>query len=168
MSAVRFIPKRIEGRHVLIALFAFFGVTFLVNGIFLYFAVGTFNGFETTDAYRRGLTYNERIAADTAQAVLGWQPVVRYEGGKQQLIVEVPDAQGRRLAGLTILGEVRRPVTDIEDRDVTLRESAPARYSVPLKLAAGQWVLSARIFEHGASGKVAFRFKQRFWVKESP
>jgi nitrogen fixation protein FixH len=168
MSAVRLIPEKIEGRHVLFALLAFFGVTFLVNGIFLYYAVGTFNGFETTDAYRKGVTYNERIASEAAQATHGWKPLVRYEVEGQQLIVEVRDRQGRGVAGLVVMGEVRRPVTDSEDREVTLHESAPARYAVSLKLAAGQWIFSGRIFETGKSGRAAFRFKQRLWVRTSP
>ena len=49
----RLFPERIEGRHVLLALLGFFGFMLLANGIFLYYAVGTFNGFETTDAYRK-------------------------------------------------------------------------------------------------------------------
>lgn len=166
MSTSRFIPKKIEGRHVLMALSAFFGMMFIVNGILTYYAVGTFNGFETTDAYRKGLSYNDRIALDTAQALNGWQPVVRYEGEKQKLIVEMLDAHGRGVAGLAISGEIRRPVTDNEDRKITLHEIAPARYAAPLKLSAGQWIFSARISRPGAQDEAAFRFKQRLWVKE--
>ena len=166
MSAVRFIPERIEGRHVLFALLAFFGVMFIVNGIFLYYAVGTFNGFETRDAYRRGLTYNERIASETAQAASGWKPVVHFEVDGQKLIVEMRDKHGKGVAGLAISGEVRRPVNDKEDQRVTLHEIAPARYAAPLKLSAGQWIISARISKPGAPAKTVFRFKQRLWVKE--
>ena len=165
MSAVRLFPERIEGRHVLFALFAFFGVMFIVNGIFLYFAVGTFNGFETRDAYRKGLTYNERIASDTAQAAKGWKPVLRYEGGEQKLVVEMRDRQGKGIAGLTISGLVRHPVTDKQDRNVLLNEVAPARYAVSLKLPAGQWIFSGQA---SRTGEAAFRFKHRLWVKESP
>jgi len=163
---LRLIPARIEGRHVLFALFAFFGVMFLVNGIFLYYAVGTFNGFETTDAYRKGLHYNERIASDTAQTQKGWQPVVRYEGNKQELIVEMRDRRGRGVSGLAISGEIRRPVTDNEDRAVMLYEIAPARYAAPLKLNAGQWIFSARISRPGTPDVIASRFKKRLQVKE--
>jgi nitrogen fixation protein FixH len=165
MSTVRFFPERIEGRHVLFALLAFFGVMLIVNGIFLYYAVGTFNGFETADAYRKGLTYNERIASDTAQAAKGWKPVARYEAEGQKLIVEIRDRQGKGISGLNISGEVRHPVTDNQDQTVTLREIAPARYSAPLKLPPGQWIFSAKI---SRPGEAAFRIKQRLWVKETP
>lgn len=165
MSVARIFPERIEGRHVLFALFAFFGVLFIVNGIFLYFAVGTFNGFETSDAYRKGVTYNERIASETAQAARGWKTVARYELAGQKLIIEVRDRQGRGIAGLAISGEVRRPATDRQDQKVTLHEIAPARYSASVKLPAGQWILSAKI---SRPGETAFRIKQRLWVKEVP
>ena len=168
MNAVRLFPKRIEGRHVLIGLLAFFGVMLLANGIFLYYALGTFNGFETSQAYRKGLTYNTRIAADEIQAARGWQPVARYDDDKDRLVVEVRDRRGQSVAGLVISGEIRRPVTDAADQPVTLAEVTPARYAAPVKLAAGQWILAVEIIEPGGSKKTVFRFKQRLWVKEAP
>lgn len=168
MTAVRLIPKRIEGRHVLIALLAFFGVMLLANGIFLYYALGTFNGFETSQAYRKGLTYNTRIAADKIQTSRGWQPVARYEDDKGRLVVEVRDERGRTISGLIVSGEIRRPVTDAADQPVILTEVEPARYAVPVKLAAGQWILAAEMTGPEASNEAIFRFKQRLWVKGAP
>ena len=163
---MKLLPQKIAGRHVLFALFAFFGVMLLVNGIFLYYAVGTFNGIETRDAYRKGLNYNERIASEAAQVLSGWKLVAQYTGERQELIVEMRDGSGRGLAGLSISGEIRRPVTDNEDQRITLHEIAPARYAAPLKLTAGQWIFSAEVSRPGASGVTAFRFKRRLWVKE--
>lgn len=165
MRTPRLIPERIEGRHVLLALLGFFGIMFLVNGVFLYYAVGTFNGFETREAYKTGLTYNARIASDSAQTARGWQPVARYESAGRQLVVEVRNAQGHLVAGLTVSGEIRRPVTDRQDRPVKLQEVAPGRYAVPVALNAGQWVFSAQMAEAGSSA-IAYRLKQRLWVKE--
>jgi nitrogen fixation protein FixH len=165
MSQMRLFPERIEGRHVLIGLLAFFGVMFIANGIFLYYALGTFNGFETADAYRKGLSYNERIAAETAQAARGWQPAAHYETERGELVLTVRDARGRGVAGLSVTAELRRPATDREDLRITLSETAPARYAAPSGLAEGQWILLARIEEPGASGKLAFRYKQRILVK---
>lgn len=168
MSVFRLVPARIEGRHVLIGLLAFFGVMLVANGIFLYYAVGTFNGFETSEAYRKGLTYNTRIAADAMQASRGWQPMARYESDKGQLFIEVRDRQGRDIAGLTISGEVRRPVTDKADQPVTMAEVAPARYVTALDLAPGQWTLAVKMSEQGTAGEPVFRFKKRLWVKDVP
>lgn len=164
MNVARIFPERFEGRHVLYALFAFFGVMFIVNGIFLYYAVGTFNGFETSDAYRKGLSYNKRIASDEAQTSRGWKPVVQYRNEEQKLVVEIRDKQGNGVAGLAIKGELRHPVTDKDDQTLILQEIAAGRYAIPLKLAAGQWIFSAKITKRG---EPEYRFKKRLWVKEN-
>jgi len=165
MNSARVLPKRLEGRHVLMGLGVFFGVMFAANGVFLYYAVGTFNGFETRDAYRRGLEYNTRIASDAAQAQLGWQPDVRYDAGSQSLVLHVHDQAQRPLAGLGIRGEIRRPATDSEDRNVVLTEVAPGQYETSIDLDPGQWVLIASLSRSGGE-HVSYRFKQRLWVRE--
>ncbi|GBE43208.1 MAG TPA: hypothetical protein ENH05_02945 [Rhizobiales bacterium] len=168
MSPVKFMPEKFEGRHVLFALIAFFGLMFLANGIFVYYALGTFNGNETTDAYRKGLNYNKRIAQDDAQTARGWKPAARYDAGAGRLVVEIQNRQGRNVAGLKISAEIRRPVNNTYDQSVSLAETQAARYIAPLDLAPGRWTLSAKVFGPGGEGKPAFRFRQRFWVKESP
>ncbi len=168
MNALRLTAKPITGRHVLLALIGFFGVMLIVNGIFLYYAVGTFNGFETTNAYRRGITYNDRIGADVAQTARGWAATVHHNARGEELVIEVKNRQGGGVGGLMIQGEIRRPATDREDQTVTFEEGAPARYTVPIKLAAGQWVVLLEAHEPGKSGEASFRFKQRLWVKDLP
>lgn len=165
MTGRKVLPARIEGRHVLVALLAFFGVMFVANGIFLYFAVGTFNGFETSDAYRKGLGYNARIASDAVQAARGWRPALRYEPDTRRLVMVVRDQRGDPVSGLKISGRIGRPATDGADRPLTLREIAPATYAAPLELAPGQWTVAMRLYEASRSGTPAYRLKQRLWVE---
>lgn len=165
MSARRFIPERIEGRHVLIALLAFFGVMLAVNGAFTYYAVKTFTGFDTRDAYRTGLRYNERIAAERLQIARGWQPVLRYERDARRLLLEVRDRNGRLVSGLTVTGRIGRPVTDAADRTLQWREIAPAQYAAMLDLAPGQWTVEARIARAGGGAEPAHRLRQRLLVR---
>ena len=54
MSERAWLAKGIEGRHVLIGLVAFFGVMLVANGIFVYYALETFAGGDTSDPYRKG------------------------------------------------------------------------------------------------------------------
>ena len=56
MSERAWLAKGIEGRHVLIGLVAFFGVMLVANGIFVYYALETFAGGDTSDPYA-GTTY---------------------------------------------------------------------------------------------------------------
>ena len=60
--------RRLTGRGVLLWLFAFFGVTFAVNGAFIYFAVSTFPGVEVASSYKAGQEFEGEIAAGRAQA----------------------------------------------------------------------------------------------------
>ena len=62
----------LRGRHVLWAFLGFFATVFVVNGAMIYSAVSTHSGLVANEPYRKGLHYNERIAADERQARLGW------------------------------------------------------------------------------------------------
>ena len=50
----------------------FFAVIFAVNGAMIYSAIVTHTGIVSNEPYRKGLHYNERIAADERQSALGW------------------------------------------------------------------------------------------------
>ncbi len=60
------------GRRILIGLGAFFLSVFAANAIMVFYALTTFDGVETDDAYRKGRAYNHVLEADAAQAALGW------------------------------------------------------------------------------------------------
>jgi len=67
-------PRRpgLRGGHVLGIFLGFFAAVFVVNGAMIYSAVTTHSGLVANEPYRKGLHYNERIAADRRQASLGW------------------------------------------------------------------------------------------------
>ena len=67
----------LRGRHVLVVFLGFFAAVFLVNGAMIYSAVSTHTGLVANEPYRKGLHYNERIAADERQARLGWTDALR-------------------------------------------------------------------------------------------
>ena len=71
MSGTAWFANEIRGRHVLIGMIAFFGLIFLANGIFLYYALTTFGGGEKGSPYRSGLRYNETLAEAARAAGLG-------------------------------------------------------------------------------------------------
>ncbi len=132
----------ITGRHVLVSLVVFFGVMLIANGLFVYFALSTFTGSDS-DPYRRGLHYNDTIAAAERQTEKGWQSALSYDAAKRRLLLGLSDGKSRPVTGLQIKAVVGRPVTDKEDRALSLKEEAGGVYAAEIDLPPGQWVISA-------------------------
>ncbi|MBF0611178.1 MAG: FixH family protein [Magnetococcales bacterium] len=114
----------------LIALFVFFGVIFVANGIFIYLGVSTWNGVATPDHYRQGLKFNQVISAQEEQEKLGWQGGLNKETTPQglKLTFALQDRQGKPVTGLQGKGTLYRPVKEGYDLPLVLREEAPGIY----------------------------------------
>ena len=96
MSGTAWFANEIRGRHVLIGMIAFFGLIFLANGIFLYYALTTFGGGEKGSPYRSGLRYNETLAEAARAAELGWKadsPTMRSPAGLPSACVTKAESQ---------------------------------------------------------------------------
>lgn len=157
----------IGGRHVLLALFAFFGVMLIVNAIFVYYAVGTFGGGDTGSPYQRGLRYNATIAEAARLAERGWTAKLAYDGNGR-IALKLRDRQGEPVRGLRLGGSVGRPATDRQDARLTLSETEPGDYVANLDLSPGQWVVQLRSEEMSRSDEPAYRLKQRLVVEVAP
>lgn len=159
----------LTGRHVLIAFLGFFGVIFAVNGVFLYYAIGSYTGVVANEPYRKGLEYNRRIADDARQAALGWTRALTLTRAGE-LKFALKDAAGEPITGLIIEAQVGRPSTNVEDATVRLIEGAPGVYQSNLgAMAAGAWLVSAEAVRRreGQSDEVVYRVKERIWLKPS-
>ena len=66
----------LQGRHVALIFFTFFGAIFAMNGAMIYSAISTYSGIVSNEPYRKGLHYNDRIDADARQTRLGWTDTV--------------------------------------------------------------------------------------------
>lgn len=156
--------RRIEGRHVLFILMTFFGIMFAVNGAFVYFALSTFGGVDTDDAYRKGLAYNATIAEADAQAARGWKPQLAYDETSGTLTLKVADEAGRPIAGLDVEGKLSRPATDALDRPLGgFEEHAGGVYSGRIdNLDRGAWI--ADLVLKSSDGN-PFRLRERLWLK---
>ena len=155
-----------QGRHVLITFLAFFGTVFAVNGALLYFALATHSGLVASEPYRKGLAYNERIAADERQAALGWSAKVEIEASGALTLV-VADREGRPVSGLAVSSLVGRPTTSKDEQRVVLAEAAPGRYLATLgALGAGAWRvdIEARRTAQLEAGTDVYRIRRRVWL----
>ena len=168
MAEARSFAKGLEGKHVLLALAGFFGIMFLVNGIFVYFAVATHSGGDTSKPYQKGLDYNRTIEAGRLQAELSWRVGLAYEAAAGRVVVKLTDRAGEPVTGHILTGRLTRAVTDRDDRKLRFEETAPGVYAAHADIPPGRWVISIISREAGAGGKAAYRLKQRLFVQENP
>ena len=168
MTARASSPKGLEGRHVLWILIGFFGVMLVVNAIFVYFALATFSGGDTSDPYRKGLHYNDTLKAQERQTERGWQTEVEYDDKTRQLRLSFLDKTAAPITGLRIGARLSRPATDREDRRIDLAEMSQGVYAATVDLAPGLWVISVASRKGGERSGGAYQLKRRLFVADRP
>jgi nitrogen fixation protein FixH len=160
--------KSLAGRHVLMGLIAFFGVMLIANAIFVYFAVATFSGGDTSDPYRKGLHYNDTLAEAERQAERGWRTEVDYDDKTGRLRLTFLDKAAEPVAGLELGATLSRPATDREDRSVKLTEVSQGVYAGTIQLAPGLWVISVDSDAGDKPEDNVYRLKRRLFVADQP
>jgi nitrogen fixation protein FixH len=140
---------RIRGWHVLAAMCVFFGVIIAVNAVFITAALRTYPGEVSITPYEDGLAFNRQLAQQARQAELGWRAAARAEAAS--VVVEIADAQGRPVEGLSVQGRLQRPATEAGALDLVLTEDVPGRYRAALEAVVGAWDLT--IEANGAGGR---------------
>lgn len=161
--------KGLTGRGVLIAIVAFFGTIFAVNGAMIFLAIKTHSGLVANEPYRKGLHYNKRIEADERQKLLGWTEAVSA-APSGEVAIEFKARDGAPVRALRLSGVIGRPAEARDDRPLTFTEATPGRYvaqSPPL--ADGTWLISieARRSEtgHPAADAVVYKSRSRVCLK---
>ncbi len=130
---------RIRGWHVLVAMIAFFGVIASVNAVFITAALRTFPGEVSVTPYEDGLAYNTRLAAQAAQAELGWRAAAGAAG--DTVTLRFQDATGAPIQNLSLHGQLRRPATSAGALTPRFRETEPGLYVARLGGVSGAWDL---------------------------
>lgn len=143
------------------------GIVVIVNAILVYFAVSTWTGLDTVDHYRKGLAYNQALAAADAQAERGWtmafsfQPLARAGGHGAELSVTFTDREDRPIENLSVEATVVRPTQVGYDVTVPLTHAGDGRYHGHVVLAMpGQW--EARV--HAKRSAETYRANHRLMV----
>lgn len=137
--------RPLTGRVVFAWVAAGFALVIAVNGTFAYFAVTSWSGLTTANAYNEGLAYNRVLDQAAAQARLGWRAEMSWRDGAAEL--RLHDRNGRPLDGLSVAARFTRPVREGFDRSVMLAAIGQGRYAAPIELPLpGQWdmVVEAR------------------------
>ncbi|MFI4976007.1 MAG: FixH family protein [Caulobacterales bacterium] len=139
-------PFVLKGWHVLAGLVAFFGADIAVNTVFMMDAYGSFPGETSVSPYEDGLAYDGALAQLRAQKAMGWRIAAGPDraGGLQ---VQVVDRQGAPLSGLRISGQLERPATEIGQKTVTFRATAPGVYAASAGPLSGAWDLTLTVLD---------------------
>ncbi len=142
----RFIPWMFVGAFAVVA---------AVNGVMIAFALETFSGVTTEQAYEEGLAYNKTLAAAHAQEKLGWKLAIDLDARSRndaRLAVSLSDRTGAPLTGAEIIARFVRPTSAGFDKETRLSETGFGRYEVQPSLAlAGQWDVVVTASHDGAS-----------------
>jgi len=138
---------KISGKHVLLALLAFFGVIIAANAIFITLALKSFPGETEEHPYLKGVNYNKTLAERAKQAALGWRAeVVKAEksGAGAAIGLRLFDAADRPLLHLRVDGALQRPAYNREDTTLTFKLTNQGVYLANVELLTpGAWNLSA-------------------------
>lgn len=167
MLPARHKPVGIQGRHVLLAMLAFFGVVLGVNALMLWQAIATHSGVVALEPYRKGLAYNARIAAGERQAALGWSVDVTL--GKDGLVaLALADASGKAVEGLVATGTLGRPTANHSDLRLRFAERQAGAYTADAgALEPGAWQLDVVVHAAGAqggAGEIVYRMRRWLWL----
>jgi len=158
-------PKRLLPHWVPMMFMAGFLVVIGVNATLIFLAQGTFSGLDTASPYERGLDYNRTLAADAAQARLGWHydaSITGENGTARVLRIHLSDRDGRPLNGLTLEAFLVRPSNQGLDLAIVPRPAGDGSYASTFALPApGQWEL--RVVARGDD--VAWQHSERLFVK---
>ena len=142
------------------------GVVVVVNGILVYFALGTWTGLETDDHYKKGLAYNQDLAATQAQQERGWEATLTVGDQAQDgrlfgAAVTFRDIARKPLDGLTVRLRAERPTHEGYDTAVEMTPHGGGLYKGRIVLALpGQWAM--RLV--AARGKDQFQTVERIQV----
>lgn len=150
--------RELKGWHVLMWMLGFFGLMFVVNGVFLYQALVSFPGEDVEKSYLQGLNYNETLAARAAQAELGWHAQIGVVQG--DLVVAIYDASDVPVSGLEFSGVVHRQYTTREDKEISFDPVGDGVYAASIEgVGQGLWGVDVSARRKG-EGAVIFEATQ--------
>ncbi|MFT5776053.1 FixH family protein [Hyphomonas sp.] len=134
--------KVLKGHHVLFWLIGFFGLMFIVNGVFLWAALSSFPGEDVRHSYLQGLHFNQTIASLKHQEGMAWKAELGLieEPDGDVLVARILDADGLALPSRNVTAELRRAATQDSDIIVDMLPVGSGEYRAELPvLTRGAW-----------------------------
>lgn len=135
-------PFKVTGRLVLASLIGFFLTIAAVNAVMITFAVKTFGGVETENAYKAGLAFNRSIVEAEAQDARHWRvDIVRVPQRETDFAVTVSDGAGLPVSGLTLVATLVHPTDRRRDKQLHAVSTGSGTFLLEASAEAGQWDL---------------------------
>ncbi len=123
-----------------------FLILFAVTGSFVKLALTSFPGLVTTNAYERGLAYDDVLAAERAQEEQGWQMDIqmpRLSGEGQTATIVLADRNGEPLSGGTVILMAERMTRYAQQVRLQLSDVGQGRYEGAIEFPiSGRWFVS--------------------------
>ena len=125
----------------------------------------THAGVVAVEPYRRGLAYNQRIAADERQSARGWRDAITASpDGAITVYLVGPDDQPIR--GVRVTGTIGRPATAAHDRALTLVAQASGLHTGTTGvLQPGAWIVTIEAHAAPTDAEPIYRARRRLWLK---
>ncbi|MEM6381813.1 MAG: FixH family protein [Pseudomonadota bacterium] len=124
----------------------FFIAIFAVLGNFVRLAVGTFTGLVTTNAYERGLAYDDLLEAERLQAERGWTmdlALPELSGPNQTAAVTLHDRNGEPLSGGAVVMMAERMTRYAQQVRLNLHDAGNGVYEAEANFPiSGRWMVS--------------------------
>ncbi|SMC65909.1 Nitrogen fixation protein FixH [Fulvimarina manganoxydans] len=153
--------KSFTGMHMLAVMLVFFGTIISVNLYMARQAMESWTGLVVENSYVASQHFNDDVAERERLAGLGYSLHATY--ANETLTIHLARS-GKPLAIGSIEGRVGRPVTAMEDRDLTFSLTGDGTARSALKLGAGLW--KADVLVRTANGEMMER-GLRFIVTEA-
>ena len=131
-----------------------FGAMFIANGLFVYFALNSHSGEQSSTAYEDGVNYNNTIEERRKLKALGWTMTasVTAEASGDVLSLQFLGKDQTPLNNITVEAKLFNPVYSSEDPVLTLTRLDDG-FKAPLTLPRkGQWELLVKVTQADQSG----------------
>ena len=141
---------KLTGKHVLMWVLGFFGVMFIANGFFVYYANTSWPGVEVESSFKEGQIYDEKLEAARQQEERAWHMDAQLKRRQNDvyLVVVAKDKLDNPLLDLTIKAEVGRPVNELNDQKVDMSHNGEGIYQAKLgSLDSGRWRVKLEAFD---------------------
>lgn len=147
-----------KDKYILFAFLAFFGVIFIVNGIFITTALKTHRGVVTDQAYEKGIHFNQTLSEAKNQPA--FQDKVSFENNL--LRWTLLNENGEPITKANVKAQIFRPIQEGHDFEVELVDKGNGIYEAVLDLPfKGLWEARLNSKWHNKTYKTTYQMIQK-------